>query len=171
MPITLDGTGGMTAPVGAVYNGLVTMTAANPPSGTSVDFTGIPLWVKRITIMLNAVDATGGDPLVQLGSGSVTTSGYVSTGANINNSSTSNLAASSSTSGFVIRRFPITGHMIITNVVGNVWVASHSGRNATTSINVGGGSVTLSGSLDRVRVTTSSGTDTFNAGSFNVMYE
>lgn len=169
--MTLDGSAGMTAPQGAVYNGLATMTAANPASGTSVDFTGIPLWVKRITLMLNAVDATGGDPLIQLGSGSVTTSGYVSTGITANNSSTSNVAASSSTSGFIMRRFTVTGHMIITNVVGNVWVASHSGRSSSTAIIVGGGSVTLAGSLDRVRVTTSSGTDTFTSGSFNIIYE
>jgi hypothetical protein len=33
------------------------------------------------------------------------------------------------------------------------------------------GSKTLSGTLDRVRITTVNGTDTFDAGSINIMYE
>ena len=33
------------------------------------------------------------------------------------------------------------------------------------------GRVTLSGALDRVRVTTVNGTDTFDAGSINILYE
>jgi hypothetical protein len=34
-----------------------------------------------------------------------------------------------------------------------------------------GGYVALSGALDRVSITTEGGTDTFDAGSINIMYE
>jgi hypothetical protein len=42
---------------------------------------------------------------------------------------------------------------------------------STTGTITTGGSVTLSGTLDRVRITTVSGTDTFDAGSINILYE
>ena len=41
---------------------------------------------------------------------------------------------------------------------------------ATQSL-YGGGNVTLGGALDRIRVTTVNGTDLFDAGSINIMYE
>jgi hypothetical protein len=41
MPLNLNGTSGMTAPQGAVDNGLQTMTAQASTSGTAIDFTGI----------------------------------------------------------------------------------------------------------------------------------
>ena len=65
------------------------------------------------------------------------------------------------------------GHMIFTNISGNVWVASHSLGDTSSFITnmTGGGNVTLSGTLDRVRITTVNGTDTFDAGSINIMYE
>jgi hypothetical protein len=53
-----------------------------------------------------------------------------------------------------------------------LWVASivSSQTNSATGI-VGSGSKTLSGTLDRVRITTVNGTDTFDAGTINIMYE
>ena len=49
MPMTLDGTSGMTAPQGAVYNGLITANAQTSTSGTTIDFTGVPLWAKPVS--------------------------------------------------------------------------------------------------------------------------
>lgn len=176
MPMTLDGTSGMVAPVGAVYNGLIQMTAQNTSSGTSFDFTGIPLWVRRVTIIFNGVSTTntGGSSqkLVQLGSGTITSSGYISSSVQINDSS--GTTGTSSTSGFVVRTNGaneiFSGHMVITNISGNIWVASHYGKLSGNGSVLGGGDVTLAGALDRVRVTTAGG-DTFDAGSVNVIYE
>jgi hypothetical protein len=64
-----------------------------------------------------------------------------------------------------------TGIIEIVNVSGNIWVAYHAGKISTTNIVSGGGSKTLSDTLDRVRLTTVGGTDTFDAGSVNIMYE
>jgi len=149
-------------------------TAQASTSGTSIDFTGIPSWVKRITVMFQGVSTSGtSNKLVQIGSGSVTTSGYISSG--INYGGTSNGSVVSSTAGFIILSAnvadTISGTLVLTNVSGNIWVSSHTVKTSTTFTAFGGGDITLSGTLDRVRITTVNGTDTFDAGSINILYE
>ena len=156
------------------YPAITSGTAQASTSGTSIDFTGIPSGVKRITVMFNGVSIQGSNPLIQLGAGSVTTSGYVSSGGNIENNVTPQ--AGSSTAGLILGEISlsaalISGHMVITNVSGNIWVSSSYGKTSTTRCFIGGGNVTLSGTLDRVRITTVNGTDTFDAGSINILYE
>ena len=64
------------------------------------------------------------------------------------------------------------GSVVLTLITGNTWVMASN----VQSVGSGGlgavatGSVTLSGTLDRVRITTS-GVDTFDAGSINILYE
>jgi hypothetical protein len=148
-------------------------TAVASTSGTSIDFTGLPAWVKRITVMFNGVSTSGtSTKLVQIGSGSVVTTGYLSAGSSIG---TSSVASTNSTAGFFIYSNTaadlISGTMILNLVSGNTWIYSLSAKSSTTSSVVGGGDITLSGTLDRVRITTTNGTDTFDAGSINILYE
>lgn len=150
------------------------MTAQATTSGTNIDFNSIPSWVKRITVMFNGVSTNGtSNYLVQLGSGSVTSSGYTALGNAYNQAN--GTAGATSTAGFIVHVATASatayGHMTITLVSGSTWVSSHAGYKDTNSAMSGGGSVTLSGALDRVRITTVNGTDTFDAGSINVMYE
>lgn len=151
-------------------------TAPFPASAgpTSVNFTGIPSWVKRITVMFSGVSLNStSDILVQIGSGSVTTTGYISTGNNYNGSNAT--GSSNSTAGFVIKEATaanaFSGHMIITAISGNTWISSHTGSSTTVLANNGGGNVTLSGALDRLRITTVNSTDVFDAGLVNILYE
>jgi hypothetical protein len=155
---------------------IVSGTAQNSTSGTSIDFTGIPSWVKRVTVMFNGVSTSGSsNKLVQIGAGSIDSTGYVSSsmifstgGSNGNNATTGYIISSD------LASFTITGHLIITLLGSNLWISSHSigsGAAATGLIAVGGGNKTLSGTLDRVRITTVNGTDTFDAGSINILYE
>jgi hypothetical protein len=175
MSVVINGSAGVTTNSGAVYDGLQRGTAVASTSGTSVDFTSIPSWVKRITVMFNGVSTSGtSNPLVQLGAGSVTTSGYTSTGANLQNNISPQVA--SSTAGLLVGEISlaaalISGHMVITNVSGNIWTSSSYGRHSTDRCFTGGGVVTLSGVLDRVRITTINGTDTFDAGTINILFE
>jgi hypothetical protein len=153
---------------------VVSGTSVASTSGTSIDFTGLPSWVKRITVMFNEVSSNGAsNKLVQIGSGSVQSTGYIASGALIAQS-TSGLVTSS-TAGFIIWQdsapYIFSGHMVLTLVSGSTWISSHYGKGATTLCNVGGGSVTLSGALDRVRITTVNGTDAFDAGTLNILYE
>ena len=151
----------------------LTLGTAVTASGTSIDFTGIPSWAKRITVMLDGVSTNGSSNLlIQLGdSGGIETTGYLGGGSNtavgtalyttgfgtnLNNSSTSVLL----------------GAIQITNINGNFWVAS--GSLARTDYAATGntvGSKETSAPLDSIRITTVNGTDVFDAGTINIMYE
>lgn len=166
------GTGTMA--VQGVSTNIVSGTSVASTSGTSIDFTSIPSWVKRITVMFNEVSTNGtSNLLVQIGSGSVSSSGYVSTTAQVVASSAT--LAASSTAGFVAATVDATqlssGHMSITLFGSNIWIESHCIKANTGRVDIGGGSSTLGGALDRVRITTSNGTDTFDSGSINILYE
>jgi hypothetical protein len=170
---TISGALSVSGVTGSVYP-LVPGTAQASTSGTSIDFTGIPSWVKRVTVMFNEVSTNGTSlPLVQLGAGAIQTSSYVSTGGEFNGSNTT--ATASSSAGFVIRSTlaanAISGAMQIVLIASNTWVNSHTFKITGTSVATGGGAVALSDTLDRVRITTVGGTDTFDAGSINIMYE
>jgi len=154
---------------------IVSGTAVASTSGTSIDFTGIPSWVKRVTVMFNEVSGSGTSPkLVQLGAGSIATSGYASTALQ-HNANASSAGSGSSTAGLIVYSPQaadlLSGLMTIVLVSSNTWVASVTYKLSTALVGYGGGSVTLSGTLDRVRITTVNGTDTFDAGSINILYE
>jgi hypothetical protein len=145
-------------------------TAQNSTSGTSIDFTGIPSWVKRVTVMFNGVSTNGtSNYQVQIGAGSVTTSGYLGASANLGGGANFTTGFGLTAGGAGVVLFAL---MQICLVGSNQWAASHTGgRSDTNSVTFGGGGVTLSGTLDRVRITTVNGTDTFDAGSINILYE
>jgi hypothetical protein len=149
-------------------------TAVASTSGTAIDFTALPSWIKRVTVLFNETSlSASASLLVQIGSGSVTNTGYIATGNFTNQSSST--AGVSSTSGFPVymgsTTYAFSGALVIYLVSGNTYVANHSGKCLTIGANFGGGSVTLGGALDRVRITTSNGTDTFDAGTINILYE
>jgi len=155
---------------GAITSG----TAVASTSGTSIDFTGIPAWVKRITVMLSGVSTNGtSHQLIQIGAGSVANTGYTSTGIHTNAGSTT--GGASSTAGMLMYVNSATdvrsGILFLNLINGNIWVSNHCVKNSTSGSVFGGGDVTLGGTLDRVRITTVNGTDTFDAGSVNIMYE
>lgn len=139
-------------------------------SGTAVDFTSIPSWVKRITVMFQGLSSSGvSNWQLQLGSGSIQTTGYL--GAFGYQTVSYNL-----TTGF--GQFNDTaadlrhGAITFINISGNVWACSGITAYSTRPyLNTTAGSVTLSGVLDRLRLTTVNGTDTFDAGTLNIIYE
>ena len=171
-----NGTTRLTVASTGAYGQLVQGTAVASTSGTSIDFTSIPSWVRRITVMFNGVSTSGTSNIqVQIGAGSVTTSGYVSS---IIGGSTGNvLSGTTATSGFLcvqqlVASYLNNGQVVITSANTNLWVASSVMTTSTTGSGViGGGSITLGGTLDRVRITTVNGTDTFDAGTINILYE
>jgi hypothetical protein len=146
-------------------------------SGTSIDFTNIPSWAKKITVEFEGVSTSGTDDvLIQLGdSGGVEATGYLSTSSLLTNA----VNTAQSTAGFLVH---LTGaaatvrHGSVTILLEDstnfTWVASgvvvQSDAAGTCTV---GGSKSLSAALDRVRITTVSGTDTFDAGAINILYE
>jgi hypothetical protein len=154
--------------------GVLTSGTSVSASGTSVDFTSIPSWVKRITVMFSGVSLSGSsDLLIQVGdSGGFETSGYLSTSSA---SSSGGTGISNSTAGFVIRSASAasitSGVMALVTLESNLWVSSYSGKQSSTVAVVNGGDKTLSDTLTQVRITTVNGTDTFDAGSINILFE
>ena len=161
---------------GAVYP-ITSGTAVASTSGTSVDFTGIPSTAKRITVMFQGVSTNGSSYVqIQLGdSGGIETSSYLGAASTIVGGlvGTDNIS-----SGFSIRAADAAsvrhGQFVISliNLSTNTWVASgifgFSNSALTTQT---GGSKSLSDTLTQVRITTVNGTDTFDAGSINIMWE
>lgn len=199
MPIVLDGTNGITTPdvesTGPIIgttgtfsgnvtaNGLTTelrplvaMTAQASTSGTFIDFTGIPSWAKKVTVLFDAVSLSNTDSLnLQIGdSGGIETAGYISgaaMGPALNESQTSNTSFLLSVPFNNNAADAKYGAITLWNSTGNSWVASGTLHSAGYQVgNFVSGSKTLSGVLDRVRIL-SSGAGTFDGGVINVFWE
>lgn len=176
MTTTIDGTSGITTPSGAIYNGIASGTAVASTSGTSITYSSLPSWVKRITIMLKGFGTSGTSiKQFQLGSGSATTTGYVGSASAV---SASTVGSASYTTGFAIQDATaanrISGNWVFTleNASTNTWICSGTGGLSTGSQTyMTGGFISLSGTLDRVIITTVNGTDTMAAGEINILYE
>jgi hypothetical protein len=127
--------------------------------------------VKRITVLLNSISSNGTSLfLIQIGdSGGIETTGYLAGASQRNNETTT-------TDGFVINvtgvaALTFTGQNTIVSFGSNIWSSSgiflrNDGFGSTST-----GTKTTSSTLDRVRITTVNGTDTFDAGNINILYE
>jgi hypothetical protein len=159
---------------------LTLATAQNSTSGTSIDFTSIPSWVKRITVMLQGVSTSGtSNPRLQIGdAGGIETTGYTGIGAQVASGSVVQAQSggfdfyNNSTGAGDTRSGSLTLCLIDSST--NSWVcngaiATYVGTQIGTQIVTG--SKSLSATLDRVRITTVNGTDTFDAGKINIIYE
>lgn len=172
-PTLLQGAGGEA--LKTINKIIITPTIAST-SGTSIDFTGIPAWVKRITVMLTNVSTNGITSLmVQLGdSGGIEVTGYL--GAE---STAVGATAAQNSTGFNIKTGTVAAslfHGVVTLVLieasTNTWAQSGNiATSNTTQVGLSGGSKSLSAALDRIRITTSNGTDLFDAGSIALLLE
>ena len=164
------GTG--TVAVNGLSSNIVSGTAVASTSGTSIEFTSIPSWVKRITVMYSGVSLSGtSNPIIQLGSTTYTTSGY------LGSASTGAGTAANMSAGFIISNATAAadtahGMSTLATLNGLIWtcvsVISYSNQAATRYAS---GSVTMSGTVDRLRIQATNGSDTFDAGSINILYE
>lgn len=145
-------------------------------TNTVLEFTGIPSWAKRITVMFAGLSTNGSSVLlIQIGSGSFTTTGYTSSTGYI---TTSSAARSTATAGFAQSTMSpvstISGGSSINVLAAGSFSYVNSGvldNQGGSTINTAGGVVTLSGVLDRIRITTVNGTDIIDAGTVNICIE
>jgi len=153
-----------------------TGTVSGTITVVGVDFLSIPSSTKRITVMFQGFSTSGTSNIqIQIGSGSVTTTGYVGAGALI---AASSAASANLTTGLAISLSVSAAHTYqgigtICLIGSNTW--SYSGvygrGDSTVTYYAGGVSPALGGVLDRIRITTVNGTDTFDAGTINILYE
>jgi hypothetical protein len=176
--LTLPDSTGTVATLGTTLTAGTAVTV----SGTSIDFTGIPSWVKRITVMFQGISLSGtSNFLIRVGTNSApATTGYNSGASSVatNTSNTTNGSASNTTNGFTTLGYASTaaatasGQFVLTNISGNSWIGSgvlYSIGNLR--VVTFAGDVTLSDTLTQVRITTVNGTDNFDAGTINILYE
>lgn len=156
---------------------LVQGTAISSPFSvpTGPEFTGIPSWVKRITVSASSLSPSStANMLIQLGSTTYTTTGYRGVSQGWGPTSSNCIAF---TTGFGIQNGTgtaadsLNGVWTITLIGSNIWACSGSaGRDNTNVGTATAGAVTLGGALDRIRFYID-GTATFDAGSINIQYE
>ena len=169
-------TGTLTATNG-VSGALRSGTAVAATSGTSIDFTSIPTGVKRVTVMFNGVSTGSTNNFqIQLGTGATPTytiSGY----AGLSCQAAGNTVFST---GFIVNS-NITAAGLFSGAVDILLLSgtTYIERGviaASTSINgcFSAGNITLGAALTAIRViasATGSPSDTFDAGSINILYE
>jgi hypothetical protein len=177
MTVTIDGSAGVTTNSGAVYNGLQIATAQTAPPATPqyFDFTSIPSYVKRITVMFSGISTNGtSNLLVQLGYGATptyVTSGYLGSATTQGGTSTG-LTTGFMVSSSVLAADGFSGIATITNITGNAWtMTSILGNTVNNNVRYCAGNVSTVSVLTAVRITTVNGTDAYDAGSINIIYE
>ena len=160
---------------GAVYP--LTSGTAVTASGTSIDFTGIPATAKRVTVMFSGVSTNGTSIIsTQLGdSGGVENTGYISTGQSL---ATTGITSSAQTTLFAMMAntgaaTTYSGSAVISllDALTNTWTFTSSLTAGGSVVLTGNGLKSLSGTLDRIRITTVNGIDAFDAGTINILYE
>ena len=154
---------------GGITNG--TMVAST--SGTAKLFTGIPSTAKRIKIMFDEVSSSGTSSfLIQVGNGSVVTSGYKGSGyypaATVFTQFTTGWGLPYNTAA---QLFSGCITLDLMDAATNKWVANGAIWQTGTGQSFTGGDITLGGTLDRVNITMLNGTDTFDNGNINISYE
>jgi len=150
-------------------------TVVATTSGTAHDITGIPSWARRIVLLLNGVSTSStSNLLVQIGSGSIANTGYDAAAwqanTNLTSSSIGFVITGSNTAGFIT-----SGRVVVElqDLAAFKYVCSGQNGSLTNgpAVSVHAGNKTLAGLMDRIRLTTVNGTDTFDGGSINIMFE
>lgn len=148
-------------------------------TNTIIDFENIPSWVKKITVMLDEVSTNGNSvPLIRLGdSGGIETTGYTSKCVYTNTVLSDSTRSGSSTDGIRLtadahtQGYELSGNIQINNISGNNWVISGNFLADTSAVMTTVGRKALSATLDRIRLTTTGGANTFDNGVVNIIYE
>jgi hypothetical protein len=156
---------------------IVQGTSVASTSGTSIDFTSIPSWVKRVTVMFQGVSTSGSSQvIIQLGTaGGIVNTGYLG-GASV---FTSGILTQNLTSGFSFYFYTNdaapavrNGSFSICNFTGNNWTGTGGmALSNAVSSSFTTGIVPIGAALTFIRITTVNGTDTFDAGSINLLWE
>lgn len=180
--VVYDGTDYIVREVPPAAAGLTLATPQATTSGTEIDFGSIPAGTKRITAVLDGVSTNGtSNLLLQLGTaGGIQTSTYAGacyggqdSGAQSLNAWTTGVALQHA--GIVAAADVLRGVVTFTlmDSTNNIWGVTGTmyRTGAASSYNTLAGTITLSGAVTTLRLTTAGGSDTVDAGSMNIAYE
>lgn len=171
--------GGVTsvnAKTGAVQSVIIPATAQTAAS-TEVVFSSIPAWVNRVTLMVSGLSSNGTSGFAAVmgygGGSTYQTSSYVSQALYIY----ANPITTYSTSQFLLTgvttaSYTYGGQFIFNRLSGNTWTTHGMLVNDSVEYSmIAAGSVTLSGTLDKIKLVAINGSDSFDAGTVNISYE
>ena len=160
-------------PSGAIISGIYDGIAATSLSGVSVDLTSIPALAKRINIHMDGGSTNGVSSMImQLGdSGGLEATGYVGSVSHHAGGSSAFTTAFELTAGYSAAHLTY-GTISLEKASGDTWILQ--GNLATNTggyVNTSAGRKTLTGTLDKIRLTTGNGTDVYDAGTVFVTWE
>jgi hypothetical protein len=156
-------------------------------SNTLVDFTGIPSTAQRITIMIGGSMSTNGTsvPIIRVGAGGIISAPSAYLNSQIAIPTGANPGGTADSTGFPLNNSSaatngLVGTAVLTRLVGGLsnkytytamW-GTVAGSGAGTRTMLCAGYVdTGSVPIDTIRLTTVNGSDTFDSGSMNILYE
>jgi hypothetical protein len=143
---------------------LVSGTAVASTSGTSIEFNG----ANALQVQLGT--SSGYEITSYNATAGVVTGGYPGVAGAITFTTGFGMEYTSQTSAFLV-----SGHMVLTNISGNIWVASGViGTSSGGTMFLFSGNKTTGAALDRLRIigsATGNPSDTFDAGTINILYE
>jgi hypothetical protein len=165
------GTNTLTLQAATATNAVNTVgTSQATTSGTSVTFTGIPSWARRVTITPIGVSFASSDThRIQLVTSSTVTSGY------LGSAFTPNTNNASSTTSFILlgvaQASTFSGVITLILSTGNTWaLSSIIGGSASNNTSFAAGYIALGATLTGF-VYSGVGGQTLNAGSINILIE
>ena len=174
MATTINPNAGVTTNSGTVYDGIQSGTAI-AASGTEVNITGIPSWAKRITLMVSDLSTNGTAGVhVRVGTSSgIVSTGYTSAHGTITGTNLTDVNTNTIYFYFIDNNAAtdlMYGTITLYNISGNTWVAYSNSTTSSVRARIATGSVTLSGTLDRIQLF-NDGIVAFDAGIVNIFYE
>ena len=165
------------AVMSTMASSILTSSTAQTASGPTISFTGIPSWAKRITVLLvNVTTVSTGIPAIRAGAGSYENTGYLGATVKIGSLNSTDGAASAITSWDIVNSvatssYIYTGQLVITRLEGYLYIISGLLQYNTNTGLMVNGVKTFSGNISQLQLLMSTGADTFNGGSINIMYE
>jgi len=166
---TINGTPVMGASV------ITTYVTSQTASGSAVNFTGIPSWVKRITVQIAGLSyAAAGVGVIRIGSSStLVTTGYTTANTSVNETPAVSMSSITNGLGTINTSAAgtvIYGSYVLTLMGSNLWQYNgQTSRSGDGTLNFGNGYITLAGALDVLSLVATS--STFDAGTINMLYE
>ncbi len=162
---------------GAVLGSVLLSEVTTTGSAVVSLATTIPPWAKKITLLLEGCSSSGTSPwIIQIGpTGGVESTSYVSDAVDIGAAGN---AYGNTTAGFLIHTASNAGasyngkvEIELKDAANNTWEATSRVSRVGTNVSVGVGAKSLAGVLTQVSITTTGGSDTFDAMSIAVKYE
>ena len=159
-------------------------TSSSPPTSPSRGWMWFQSDTGRVLVYYGATTGWQLPWLQSWGVVTATAGGTNSRGYALSQSNTSTTSGTVDWSGLTVTwdavsnrvyRMTATGMLSTDNTGGSDYVdlviSTHTGTIASNNVVAGGGSITLSQAIDRLRLTTVGGSASFDAGSVNIMYE